>query len=64
MSTVSQQRSAIQNLATNLNWTKLKRAGLITRQSEGEHIIQMLHDAVQTLSHVPEKSTKKQEPTW
>jgi hypothetical protein len=55
MSTVSQQRSAVQNLANGLNWTKLKRAGIINRQSEGEYLIQMLHDAVQTLNSVPEK---------
>lgn len=49
MSTIHQQRSAIHALANSLDWTKLKRAGVIARQSEGEHIIQMLHDAAQTL---------------
>ena len=64
MSTVSQQRSAVQNLANSLNWTKLKRAGIVNRQSEGEYLIQMLHDAVQTLNSVPEKRVPKQEATW
>jgi hypothetical protein len=64
MSTVGQQRSMVQYLATHLDWTKLKRAGVISRRSEGEHIIQMLHDAVQTLNTVPEPARTKQEPSW
>jgi hypothetical protein len=64
MSTVGQQRSALQALANALDFSKLKRAGVTTRQSEADHMIQMLHDAVQTLNGVPEKPTRKQEPTW
>lgn len=65
MSTVGQQRSAIQALANSLDFSKLKRAGVTTRQSEAEHMIQMLHDAVQTLNSVPEKRVPKQETsTW
>jgi hypothetical protein len=65
MSTVGQQRAAIQSLANRLTYSNLKRALAGLRQSEGEHIIQMLHDAVQTLNSVPEKRVPKQEtPSW
>jgi hypothetical protein len=64
MSTVSQQRAAIQSLANRLNYPNLKRALAGLRQSEGEHIIQMLHDAVQTLNRVPEPKQPPKEHQW
>jgi hypothetical protein len=65
MSTVGQQRSAIQALANSLDFSKLKRAGVTTRESEATHIIQMLHDAVVTLNSVPEpRQPKKEDQQW
>lgn len=71
MSTIGQQRGSIQALANKLDHTKLKRAGVTDRRSEANHIIQMLHDAVQTLTFceranivLPPSMTKKQEPSW
>jgi predicted chitinase len=54
MSTIGQQRSAVQTLANALDFHKLKRAGVTTRQSEAEHLVQMLHDAAQTLNGIKE----------
>ena len=64
MSTVGAQRAAIQSLANRLNHANLKRAIAGIRQSESEHLIQMLHDAVVTLNSVPEKRVPKQEQNW
>ena len=54
MSTVGQQLAAMQELANRLTSSNLKRAIAGIRPSEAEHFLQMLRDAVHTLSHVPE----------
>jgi len=61
MSTVGQQRAAIQELANRLTPANLKRAIAGIRPSECEHFLQMLRDTVQTLSRVPEPPKKDED---
>jgi hypothetical protein len=61
MSTVGQQRSALEQLAIRLTPSNLKRAIAGIRPSEAEHFLQMLHDAAHTLSRVPEKTTTNED---
>jgi hypothetical protein len=61
MSTVGQQRSAIQQLAMRLTPSNLKRAIAGIRPSEAEHFLAMLRDAADTLSRVPEQRKKNED---
>jgi hypothetical protein len=61
MSTVGQQRAAMQELANRLTPSNLKRAIAGIRPSEAEHFLQMLRDAVHTLSRVPEPPKKDED---
>jgi hypothetical protein len=61
MSTVGQQRAAIQELVNRLTPSNLKRAIAGIRPSEAEHFLQMLRDAVHTLSRVPEQPKSNEE---
>lgn len=63
-STVGQQRAGVQSLANQLTPSNLKRAIAGIRPSEADHLIQMLHDAVQTLSNIPDPRQPKREPQW
>jgi hypothetical protein len=61
MSTVGQQRSALEQLANRLTPSNLKRAIAGIRPSEAEHFLQMLRDAARTLSRVPEQPKTNEE---
>ncbi|UFW91007.1 hypothetical protein BjapCC829_21695 [Bradyrhizobium barranii] len=61
MSTINQQRAALDALALRLTPANLKRAIAGIRPSEAEHFLQMLRDASATLSRVPEQPKTNEE---
>lgn len=61
MSTINQQRAALDALALRLTPANLKRAIAGIRPSEAEHFIEMLRDASATLSRVPEPPKSNEE---
>ena len=64
MSTINQQRAAIDQLAVRLTPANLKRAIAGIRPSEAEHFLQMLRDTAMTLSRLPEQHKPKKEHDW